>query len=223
MVPIASKKIESRMVKTSSSAARAPRLRNASSGATAPTSERSGSATKEEGAAGTTSDHPVAFSADEPDGTTASSTWARAVVRTTAIRMAPRTLRTMRARVSSRPTTNVSIGQPSSVPPSPSCTGTVVPAASGIRDTNTAVRNPVRTRTNMIRPAHTTRPMTCGHVSSGVVTIVTARNAFTPRPVAIANGERATTPIRMVITPATSAVTAATRSAPRTFPAPSGP
>ena len=88
---------------------------------------------------------------------------------------------------------------------------------------NTAVRKPVSTRTTMITPAQMTSPMTSGHVSPGFVAIVTARNAFTPRPVAMPNGDLAHNPMRMVSTPATSAVMAATRSPPRTLPAPSSP
>ena len=42
--------------------------------------------------------------------------------------------------------------------------------------------------------------------------IPTATNVFKPNPVAMANGKLATTPINMVITPAISAVAAATNA-----------
>ena len=88
---------------------------------------------------------------------------------------------------------------------------------------NTAVRKPVSTSTNMITPAQMISPMACAQVSPGVVAIVTARNALTPRPVATANGVLATTPIRIVMTPPIRAVMAATRSTPRVAPAESAP
>lgn len=65
--------------------------------------------------------------------------------------------------------------------------------------------------------------MACAQVSPGVVAIVTARNALTPRPVATANGVLATTPIRIVMTPPIRAVMAATRSTPRVAPVESAP
>ena len=58
------------------------------------------------------------------------------MVSTTEIRIPPFTLRTISATVSSSPTTKVRVGHPKSWPPLPSCTGTVVPAASGMRRTN---------------------------------------------------------------------------------------
>ena len=88
---------------------------------------------------------------------------------------------------------------------------------------NTAVRKPVSTSTVIIRPAIITRPIISAHVSPGVVAIVDASSAFTPSPAAIAKGCLAITPMRIVITPATSAVTAATCGTPRVFPAESAP
>ena len=143
-------------------------------------------------------------------------------------------------------------GQPSSWPSMPSPTGTVVPAASGMRRTkpaltrpmkamnmpmpttiaafrlagtalNTAVRKPVRTSTSMVRPETTTRPMASAQVSPGFAATVTAMKALTPRPVAMANGWRAQAPIRMVMMPATRAVAAATREMPSSLPALSAP
>ena len=72
---------------------------------------------------------------------------------------------------------------------------------------NTAVRKPVSTSTTMITPSMTTRPIASGQVIWGA--IVKATNALSPSPAARASGKLATTPIRIVITPATSAVTAA--------------
>jgi len=53
-------------------------------------------------------------------------------------------------------------------------------------------------------------PIASGQVMSLSVAIEKATTAFSPRPAARASGNLATTPIRIVITPATSAVAAAT-------------
>ena len=82
----------------------------------------------------------------------------------------------------------------------------------------TAVRNPVRTRKNMMTPAHTTRPMRFSQVRSGVVEMVAARKALMPRPADMAKGWLAMTPIRMVMTPEINAVAAATRARPSSEP-----
>nr|BFE77101.1 hypothetical protein GCM10020092_104020 [Actinoplanes digitatis] len=79
-----------------------------------------------------------------------------------------------------------------------SCVGT---------DRKTAARSPVSTRTPMMTPSMTTRPIASAQVISGAISYATS--AFTPSPAASASGNRATTPIRIVITPATSAVPAA--------------
>lgn len=150
------------------------------------------------------------------------------------------------------PKTNTSVGQPRSLPSTPRPTGTVVPAASGMRRTkpaltspiramkrpmpttiavlspsgtalNTAVRKPVRTRISMVTPERTTSPIMSGQVSPGLVATVTATKALTPRPVAIANGCLAHAPMRMVRTPAANAVVAATAGKPRVAPEESGP
>ena len=71
----------------------------------------------------------------------------------------------------------------------------------------TASRKPVSTRTRITRPSITTRPIASAQVIW--LAIENATNAFSPRPVASASGKLATTPIRIVITPATSAVPAA--------------
>ena len=62
----------------------------------------------------------------------------------------------------------------------------------------------------MMMPSMTTRPMASGHVIPGSLAMPKATNALSPRPVASASGKFATTPMRSVITPATSAVHAAT-------------
>ena len=71
----------------------------------------------------------------------------------------------------------------------------------------TASRKPVSTSTRMTRPSSTIRPMASAQVICAA--IENATNAFSPSPVASASGKLATTPIRIVITPATSAVPAA--------------
>ena len=90
---------------------------------------------------------------------------------------------------------------------------------------NTAVRNPVSTKAAISRPSTTIRPIACGQVIFGAM--VNASRAFSPRPAAIPIGNRPITPIKIVITPATRAVAAATSViatstlAPTTAPAPS--
>ena len=140
---------------------------------------------------------------------------ARIVVTTIEIRIAPLTRVTHRAITSSRPKAKTSTGQPDRVPLAPSCTGTVVLLASGMRRTTpestnpirvmnrpmpteiatlscagtawkTAVRKPVSTRTRMIRPSRTTRPIASAQVICWAT--VNATNAFSPRPVASASG-----------------------------------
>ena len=129
---------------------------------------------------------------------------------------------------------NTATGQPWSWPPIPSSTGTgptpvrrTKPASTNamiVRNSpmpteiailsgagtawKTASRNPVSTRIRMISPSITTRPIASAQVIWLAIENVT--NAFSPSPVARASGKLATTPIRMVITPATNAVAAAT-------------
>ena len=253
--PIASKNTESRIANTSREAISPPTEVKAPNRSTLPSRCRSGAV--HSGREGAIRDQPVgtAFpsaSTEGPMWNTASSTLARIVAATMPIRMAPRTLRITRTAVSSSPTTKTSTGQPSSSPPVPRPTGTVVSAASGSRRTNpaltrpisamnrpmpttmpdfsasgtasnTARRKPVTTSSSITRPARVTRPISWGQVSPGVVAMVMETNAETPRPAATANGCRAHTPMTMVMMPATSAVTAATAGMPRVFPAESGP
>ena len=77
---------------------------------------------------------------------------------------------------------------------------------------NTAVRNPVRTSAVMMTPSRTTSPIASAQVICGSFAIPKATKALSPRPVASASGKFATRPMTMVITPATSAVAAATLS-----------
>ncbi len=108
-----------------------------------------------------------------------------------------------------------STGQPASCPVRPSWTGTVLLAASGIRPTNpastkpisamnrpmpteiatfscvgtarnTAVRNPVRTRTRIRMPSMTTMPIASAQVIW--LAIPNATTALRPSPVASASG-----------------------------------
>ena len=72
------------------------------------------------------------------------------------------------------------------------------------------VRTFVSTSTEMSSPSSTITPIASGHVSPSVPTSVNATNALSPRPAAIANGYRPTAPIRMLMTPAASAVTVST-------------
>ena len=155
----------------------------------------------------------------------------------------------------SRPITKTRVGQPASSPPAPKPTGTGVLEASGLRRTtpastrpmnamnnpmptliavfrpvgtawNTALRKPVSTSTRMISPSMTTSPMASAQLICEA--IENATNAFSPSPVARASGKLATTPIRIVTTPATRAVAAATSARfgvwppPRKLPSASG-
>jgi hypothetical protein len=72
---------------------------------------------------------------------------------------------------------------------------------------NSASRSPVSTKIAMSTPSITTRPIASAQVIVGAISYATS--AFTPRPAASASGKRATTPIRIVMTPATRAVAAA--------------
>ena len=89
----------------------------------------------------------------------------------------------------------------------------------------TAVRKPVSTSRAMTTPSTTIRPIACGHVISGAM--VKASSALMPRPAAMPMGKRPTTPMRIVISPATRAVAPATSVivastlAPSTWPPPS--
>ena len=99
------------------------------------------------GSAGTFSDQPLGFGLpstnDGPTFAIASTMIASTVVARMPIRIAPLTLRTKSTSVSSRPSTKTSAGQVTSLPPRPSSTGTVVPAASGMRRTNPASTRPM--------------------------------------------------------------------------------
>ncbi len=78
-------------------------------------------------------------------------------------------------------------------------------------------RSPVAASSTMMRPLMTTSPIASGHVTWP--TTDTARNELMPSPAANAKGSRVTSPNSTVITPAVSAVTAATCGNARLLPA----
>ena len=194
---------------------------------------------------------PVAPSKLGPILNDDSITIATIVDTTIPIRSAALIFLTIRPIISSRPKPKTIIGQPTNVPPSPKVTGTgpepvrrTKPASTKPINAmnspipteiatlscvgtalNTATRNPVSTRTVMIKPSRTTKPMASAHVICDA--IPTATKVFKPSPVASASGKLATAPIRIDITPATRAVAAATSARlgasppPRNFPSPS--
>ncbi|CAB4745209.1 unannotated protein [freshwater metagenome] len=73
---------------------------------------------------------------------------------------------------------------------------------------NTADLNPVRTSRRMSRPSSTTSPMASAQVIWGAR--VKATKPLSPSPAATATGNRPIAPMRMVMSPATSAVAAVT-------------
>ena len=220
MVPMVSKKSASSRVNTSSSAASTPTRSKEPNSEKSPSSDRSGRSTTESGRVGVLSCQPLGLLSvgdtnEGPTSNTASMTTASRVVTTMPIRMAARVRRTTRMPVSSRPNTNTSVGQPDRAPAGPSCSGTVVPAASGMRRTNpastspmsamnspmptlmavlscigmalkTALRRPTSTSTAMTSPSRTTRPIASAQLICEAIENVT--NTFRPRPVATANG-----------------------------------
>ena len=159
--------------------------------------------------------------------------------------MPPRTRRTTRTPVTSRVNTKTTVGtvliEPT--PPAPSPTGgdglpvePMKPASTNPMKrmnspmpavmasfscigtaSNTILRNPVTASSTMISPSMTTRPIASGQVSEP--TTVVARKELMPRPAANANGSRAMTPNRIVITPAASDVMAETWVNPSLWPA----
>ena len=161
---------------------------------------------------------------------------AAAVAATIPIRIAAFTFLTVNAIVRNNPKAKTTTGQPTRFPLSPKVTGTgpvpvlrtkpastkpisamnrPIPTEIAIFNwvgtaRKTAVLNPVKTKIRMINPSSTTKPMASAQVI--LEAIPTATNVFKPNPVAMANGKLATTPIKMVITPAMSAVAAATNA-----------
>ena len=137
---------------------------------------------------------------------------AKAVAEAIPIRIAPLTLRTISAMMRRVPKTKTTVGQPTRFPLTPRPTGTgplavrrTNPASTspiraikrpipteiailicGGTALNTATRKPVRTRTKMISPSRTTRPIAAAHVICDA--IPTATNVLSPRPVANARG-----------------------------------
>ncbi len=72
-----------------------------------------------------------------------------------------------------------------------------------------ASRRPTRTSSRTIRPSRTMTPIAPAGVSPFVRTSPNATSPLMPRPAASAIGTFATTPMRIVMSPATSAVPAA--------------
>ena len=86
---------------------------------------------------------------------------------------------------------------------------TPVAVFSGVgTELNTIARKPVSTTTVMMTPSMTTSPIASAQVIFGAM--VYATSALTPSPAARASGNRAYTPMKIVMSPATSAVAAAT-------------
>ena len=83
-----------------------------------------------------------------------------------------------------------------------------------------AVRNPVSTKSKIMKPSMITKPNACGQVINGARP--KAKNPFRPKPAAIAIGKRPYTPMKIVMMPATSAVAAATNAieVPMSWPPP---
>ncbi len=221
-----SKKSDSSRVKTSSTTVIAPVRPKAPNRLKSPSSPKSGAATTSSGS----------FGAVRPQlstSATASTALATAVMAAMPMSRAPLTPRASRATVSSTPRQKTRAGQPVSAPLPPSCTGTVVCAASGTRVTKpastkpmnamnrpmptpiacfsgcgiarmTASRSPVTTRTQISRPSSTIRPIASSQLISGA--IWKATTALMPRPAASASGRLPPTPMATVVTAATRAV-----------------
>jgi hypothetical protein len=79
-----------------------------------------------------------------------------------------------------------------------------------------SLRSPVTASATMIRPSMTTRPIASGQETEPTTEL--ARNELIPNPAANANGSRATTANRIVMTPAASDVTAETWVNPSLLP-----
>lgn len=228
MVPIASKKQDSSTVKTNRTPVRTPTFSKPPNRLTSPSRPKSGAETGLPGHAGVVRPHA-------PSGrlTTASMTRATTVMATIEIRIAPGTLRTISASVSSAPRTKTSTGQPSRWPLPPSWSGTVVCAASGMRETKpestrpisrmkrpipiamplrsdfgtafiTRSRSPVATSSITTMPARTTMPIASGQLIRGASW--SATTVLTPRPAASAIGTLPMTPISRVENAADSTV-----------------
>ncbi len=255
IVPMVSKKSASSSVKTNRTAVTTPTRSNEPNSENWPSSPKSGVAMILSGKAGTLRFQPCGLTlspeTDGPTLATASTMIASTVVARIEIRMAPLTFFTHSAMTSIRPNTKTSTGHPPRTPPEPSSTGTgptpvrrtkpastrpmsamnrpmptlIAVFSSAGTAWNTAVRKPVSTSTRMIRPSRTTRPIASAQDMPDAME--NATNALSPSPVASASGKLATTPIRMVSRPATSAVAAAimARSGasppPRNWPSPS--
>ena len=194
-VPTVSKKSDSNSVKTKRIAATAEILLKDPSRLNEPSNEKSGVAINFSGSAGTFSPQPFGLTLSGatkfgPILNALSIMIANTVALTIPISSAPLVFLTIRATIRSKPITKTTIGQPTRLPPSPSCTGTgPVP----VRRTNpastrpmsainnpipteiaylsccgtalkTAWRKPVKTKTVMIKPSNTTSPIASAQV-----------------------------------------------------------
>src|SRR4029450_5760466 len=127
-VPMVSKKSLSMRVKMNSTATMIPTWAKLPPRLKAPSRLKSGEPTMPLGTDGTVRAQPEgltlpAASTWGPTSTIALRTIAKTAVPTMPSRMAPRTRRTTRAMVSSRPKQNTTVGQPIRRLPTPSCTG----------------------------------------------------------------------------------------------------
>ena len=130
------------------------------------------------------------------------------------MRIAPFTFLTSMTMIESRPMTKTSIGQPARNPPTPSSTGTgpvdglrmmpestrpmivmnrPIPTLMAVFSGagmawKTALRKPVSTRTVMMIPSRTIRPMASAQVMPGSLAMPKVTKALRPRPVASASG-----------------------------------
>ena len=137
---------------------------------------------------------------------------AATVAPTMPIRIAPLIFRTINPLINSVPNTKTTVGQPTRFPLTPRPTGTGPPAVRRTKPASTkpiramkrpipteiailicagtalktATRKPVNTRTKMIRPSRTTRPIAAAHVIFDAMP--TATKVLRPRPVARASG-----------------------------------
>ena len=234
-MPIASKKFENSSVNRNMMSATTLTRCRSKPKSTAPMRLKSGSATM-----------PPANPKSSPNGQIALTIAARTVPPTSAMRIAPFTRSAMRTPPISSVRTNSSVGRDATEPPTPRSTGgdglpvavtkpaltkpmkamkspmpTVMASFSCTGTASKIIfRRPVAASRTMITPLMTTSAIASGQLIEP--TIENARNALMPRPAAKANGRRVTRPNSTVMTPAVSAVAAATALPERTVPSTSG-
>ena len=244
--PMASKKFVNTRVNTSIVAARTPICWNPPTRSKAPMRPKSGSATTCCGNSGAERFQPSGSgSTGSPTVPSFANAWmmiAATVATMMPMRMPPGIRRATRMPMSTSAKTKTSVGRDPIDPSWPSWTG----GPAGVRVTKPAltkpmkamkspmptvmaifsacgtalkiaVRMPVAPRTTMMMPLMITSPIASAQVTSW--TTETARKLFIPRPAARPKGSRATTPKRIVMTPATSPVTAVSWAKSRLSPA----